>query len=100
MHYLLMYDVVDDYVTRRQPHRAAHLAYAEPYVARGELLLGGALAEPVDQAILLFRSDGPVVAEAFAAADPYVLHGLVVRWRVRPWVTVAGAVLAGDPPSR
>lgn len=94
MHYLLFYDVVEDYVTRRQPFRAAHLAYAQPYVERGELVLGGALAEPVDGAVLLFQADSPAVAEAFAATDPYVQHGLVVRWRVRAWTTVVGAQAA------
>ena len=57
---------------------------------RGELLLGGALAEPVDTAVLLFRGDSPAAAAAFAAADPYVLEGLVKSWRVRPWSTVVG----------
>ncbi|HEU5304179.1 MAG TPA: YciI-like protein [Gemmatimonadales bacterium] len=96
MHYLLFYDVVDDYVARRQPFRSAHLAHARPFVERGELLLGGALAEPVDGAVLLFRSDSERVPEAFALADPYVQHGLVTRWRVRPWTTVVGT-MAGEP---
>jgi uncharacterized protein YciI len=90
MHYLLMYDLVDDYVERRKPLRRAHLAHAGTFVARGELLLGGALAEPVDTAVLLFRGDSPAAASAFAAADPYVLEGLVKSWRVRPWSTVVG----------
>jgi uncharacterized protein len=90
MHYLLFYDVVDDYVTRRQPHRSAHLNYARPFVERGELVLAGALAEPVDGAVLLFRSQTPAVAEVFAAGDPYVTQGLVTQWRVRPWTTVIG----------
>ena len=89
-HYLLIYDVVEDYVTRRAPLRAAHLARAEEAVARGELLLGGALANPADGAVLLFQGDDPRAAEAFAAADPYVLNGLVTRWRVREWTTVVG----------
>jgi uncharacterized protein YciI len=59
-------------------------------VERGELVLGGALAEPADAAILLFRGDSPAAAEAFAMADPYVLNGLVKQWRVRPWMTVIG----------
>jgi uncharacterized protein YciI len=95
VHYLLLYDVVDDYVARRQPFRAAHLAYAEPFAERGELLLGGALSEPVDGAVLLFAADSPDKVEEFAKADPYVRHGLVVRWRVRPWLTVAGSLVAG-----
>lgn len=90
MHYLLFYEVVDHYVERRQPHRAAHLERATGAVARGELVLGGALANPADQAILLFRGESPAVAEAFAAGDPYVLNGLVKRWWVREWTTVIG----------
>ena len=90
MHYLLMYDLVDDYVERRQRLRPAHLAHAKAFVERGELLLGGALADPVDTAVLLFRRESPAAATAFAAADPYVLAGLVKSWRVRPWSTVVG----------
>lgn len=97
MHYLLLYDVVEDYVRRRQPLRAAHLAYAGPFVERGELMLAGALAEPVDGAVLLFRGEDPEVARRFAASDPYVVNGLVTRWRVRPWTTVIGP-LAATPP--
>jgi len=90
MHYLLIYDVVGDYVTRRAPLRAAHLAHARSSVSRGELVLGGALANPADGAVLLFRGVSPDAAEAFAAADPYVTNGLVTRWRVREWATVVG----------
>jgi uncharacterized protein YciI len=90
LHYLLIYDVVPDYDQRRVPLRAAHLAHARAAIARGELLLGGALTDPVDGAVLLFRGDTPAVAEAFAATDPYVTHGLVTRWRVRAWATVVG----------
>jgi uncharacterized protein YciI len=90
MHYLLFYDVVPDYVERRAPWRAEHLALARAAHARGELVLGGALADPVDGAVILFRGDSPAVVEAFVAADPYVRHGLVTRWRVRAWTTVVG----------
>jgi uncharacterized protein YciI len=90
MHYLLLYDVVSDYVERRTPLRAAHLAHARQALARGELVLAGALANPADGAVLLFRGDSPAAAEQFAASDPYVLNGLVTRWRVREWMTVVG----------
>ncbi len=91
MHYLLFYEVAPHYAEGRLPFRAAHLAHARQAVARGELVLGGALADPVDGAVLLFRGSSPEVAEAFAAADPYVVNGLVARWRVREWTTVVGA---------
>jgi uncharacterized protein YciI len=90
MHYLLFYDVVPDYVERRTALRAAHLALAKHAVERGELFLGGALANPVDGAVLLFQGSSPEVATAFAKTDPYVTNGLVTKWRVREWTTVIG----------
>jgi uncharacterized protein len=90
MHYLLCYEVVPDYVERRLPFREEHLALARAAHSRGELVLGGALADPVDGAVLLFQGEGPGAAEAFALADPYVKHGLVTTWRVRKWTTVVG----------
>lgn len=90
MHYLLFYDVVPDYLQRRSAFRAEHLALAWQASERGELILGGALDDPVDGAVLLFQGDSPEVAERFAAADPFVQNGLVTQWRVRPWTTVVG----------
>ncbi len=101
MHYLLIYDVVDDYVERRAPLRAAHIRHARAAEARGELVLAGALANPPDGAVLLFRGTSPDAAEAFAGSDPYVVNGLVTRWRVREWTTVVGrdaeVALPDDP---
>jgi uncharacterized protein YciI len=90
MHYLLMYDVVGDYVERRAPFRREHIALAKEAVARGELVLGGALAQPADGVVLLFRGSSPAAAEAFAKSDPYVRNGIVTSWRVREWTTVVG----------
>lgn len=91
-HWLLRYALAPDYLARRPEHRDAHLAAAWAAAGRGELLLGGAVGDPVEEALLLFTSR--VAAEAFAAADPYVLHGLVTGWRVLPWATVVGAEAA------
>jgi len=90
MHYLLFYDVVPDYATKRMPYRGSHLAYAQQAVDRGELILGGALANPVDASILLFRASSPDIVEKFARDDPYVRNGIVTKWRVREWTTVVG----------
>lgn len=91
MHYLLFYDYVENAVARRAPFREAHLTLARDAFGRGELLLGGAYADPVDGAVLVFRADSPAVVEAFVAADPYVASGLVTRWRIRPWTVAVGA---------
>jgi uncharacterized protein YciI len=96
MHYLLFYEVSDDYLARRGEFRESHLSGAWVAHTRGELVLGGALANPADTAILLFKGDSPKVAEDFATADPYVKNGLVKRWYVREWNTVVGE-LAANP---
>lgn len=89
-HFLLFYDVVADYGERRGRFRTAHLTKAWAAADRGELVLAGALADPLDGAVLLFRSETRAVAEEFAKADPYVVNGLVTKWTVREWTTVAG----------
>ena len=90
-YYLLEYTLVDDYVERRTPLRPEHLQLARAAHARGELVLAGALTEPVDRAVLIWHvSDQEVVAE-FARRDPYVVAGLVTSWTVRPWTVVIGA---------
>lgn len=90
MHYLLVYEVAPDFIEQRAAYRHEHLALAQAAYDRGELVLGGALADPVDGAVLVFRGDSPAAAEAFATGDPYVRHGLVTEWRVRAWATVIG----------
>ena len=91
MHYLLFYELAEDYLARRAEFRGVHLAKAWAATERGELLLGGALEDPVDGAVLLFSGDSPAVAEEFARTDPYVLEGLVRKWSVRKWTTVVGS---------
>jgi len=90
MHYILFYDVVADFTERRKGYRAEHLSLVRSAHERGELVMAGALAEPFDGAVLVFRGDTPKTAEAFAAADPYARNGLVTHWRVRKWATVVG----------
>ena len=90
MHYLMFYEFAPDYLERRGQFRAEHLRLAWEGHERGEIVLAGALAEPADGGLLLFKADSPAVAERFAAADPYVRNGLVSSWRVRLWTTVIG----------
>jgi hypothetical protein len=90
MYYMLIYKTVEGYVEKRAPHRPAHLDYSSTAHARGDLFMGGVLGDPPDTAILIFRAEGPSVAEEFAKNDPYVKAGLVKEWSVRPWTVVIG----------
>jgi len=100
MHYLLFYEKVPDYAEREPPLRAAHRAHLDAAVERDELLLGGILADPIDgTAVVLFRADSPAAVERFATTDPFVVHGVVNRWRVRQWHTVVGKDAASPRPA-
>ncbi len=90
MHYLLCYDLADDYLERRAEYRTEHLKLAWEAQERGEIVIAGALADPADMAILLFQCESPDVVERFAKADPYVIKGLVTGYRIRQWNTVVG----------
>src|SRR5260221_14323852 len=90
MHYLLFYEYVPDYLQRRGEFRNQRLKAAWESHARGELILGGAFANPADGGALLFRSESRRVPERFAVTDPYVLGGLVTRWQIREWTAVVG----------
>jgi len=94
MHYLLIYDLVDDYMERRKEDGSEHMRLAWEAYERGEMVLGGALVEPVDQGLYLFKGDSPAAAEQFAQRDSYVRRGLVKSWKVRPWMTVVGDLAA------
>jgi uncharacterized protein len=91
-YYLLEYALIDDYLARRAAFREAHLALAREAHRRGDLILAGALAEPPDRAVLVWRTDDRSVVERFADGDPYVRNGLVTSWTIRPWTVVIGEV--------
>jgi len=89
MHLVLEYALVDDYLERRAALREGHLALAREAHERGELLLAGALPDPYDRALLVWKASREVV-ERFAEEDPYVVNGLVTSWTVREWNVVVG----------
>jgi len=89
-YFALLYDVVDGFADKRTPHRPAHLVKINEAHARGELVMAGALGDPPEGALIVFKGETPDAAEQFARADPYVTQGLVTRWRVVPWNVVIG----------
>jgi uncharacterized protein len=98
MHYLLLYTYVSDVLEKRPKFRGAHLGHARAALARGELVLAGAFADPVDGAVLFFSAPSNAVVEQFARDDPYVTGGLVTKWAVREWTTVVGENAAHPLP--
>jgi uncharacterized protein len=89
-HFLLFYEAGSEYLERRPQFRGEHLRHAWDAADRGELVVAGALADPIDGAVLMFHGKDASVAEDFARADPYVTNGLIAGWRAREWNTVVG----------
>ncbi len=90
MYFILFYKTVENYIERRAPFRGDHLDLVHEFHDDGRIVMAGALAEPADGAVLIFRGDSPKVAEDFVSRDPYVRNGLITEWSVRPWVVVTG----------
>lgn len=98
MHYLLFYEYTSDYLERRGQFRAEHLRLAWAAHERGEVVMGGAFADPADGAAILLSCGSAQaaqeVARKFVEADPYYRNGLISRWYLRSWTTVVGDLAA------
>lgn len=93
MYYILFYKTVEQFEEKRLPHRADHFNYIKAFVEKGALVLGGALQDPPNEAVIVFQSENPHTAQDFATNDPYVINGLITSWEVRPWNVMVGAKL-------
>ncbi len=92
MYYLLFYDYCENVIERRTPYREGHLKLARESLERGDLVMAGALTDPVDGAVFVFRTSDTTRIEEFIRSDPYVSNGIVTGWRIRGWtVGVGGA---------
>ena len=98
-YFILFYETAENYVDKRAPLRPEHIELAREAHARGELLLAGALGEPLDRAVLVFRAPDKHVVEEFARRDPYVLNGAIKKWEVRAWTVVIGNDPAEPAPT-
>ena len=95
-YFILFYDLIEDFLNARMPFRTEHLRQVQESHDRGALLMAGALADPADRAVLVFRVTDRAAVEEFARDDPYVTNGLVRRWEVRPWTQVIATQADAD----
>ncbi|MEK7873638.1 MAG: hypothetical protein AAB502_07270 [Chloroflexota bacterium] len=59
MHYVLLYDYVEDVATKRAPHREEHVALVRKLQGRGELLIAGAPFVTVSGTLPTVRDPDP-----------------------------------------
>lgn len=89
-YFLLFYDYVENYMEARAPHRPAHFEHARPAHDAGMLIMAGAYGDGPPGATFVFRAESADAIEDFARRDPYVLNGVVTKWRIVPWTVVIG----------
>jgi hypothetical protein len=89
MWYLLIYQLVDNYLEAREAYRADHFQHVKAAQASGDFFLGGAF-EGGKEAGLLFKVENIKVIEEFVKNDPYFLAGLVTSWEAKLWHVVIG----------
>lgn len=87
-HYILFYRTCEGYTEKRIPYRPEHLALVHRYKEAGHIVMAGALADPVDAAVLVFKVESAITVEEFVKQDPYVMAGLIPTWEIREWSIV------------
>eukprot|EP00939_MAST-03C_sp_MAST-3C-sp1_P001581 g1581.t1 len=84
--FCLFYEYVSDVLEKRGEFREEHIQVAKSFMENGSLVMGGAYAEPVDGALVVFKNRD--AAESFVSKDPYVQNGLVSSHVIREWTTI------------
>ena len=59
MYYILFYKTVENYTELRAPFRNDHLGLVNEFHSDGRMVMAGALADPADGAVLIFKGDTP-----------------------------------------
>ena len=89
---LLTLDYVEDILEKRDPYRAEHIAGAKAQEAAGKCVLAGALQNPTDKGVFVFKDCDEAYVKAFVEGDAYYKAGLVPGYTIRPWMIVVGGV--------
>ena len=87
---LLTLEYVDDMLEKRGPHREEHLAGARRGFDAGEIVMAGALTDPVDAGVFVFKNVDKEFVENFVKNDAYYKAGVVAKYTIRPWMDVVG----------
>lgn len=74
-----------DGLAKRKLHREAHLANLRPLADAGRVRYAGPLLDAAEQpcgSVVVFEAESLDAARRFAAADPYVVHGIFASFEV------------------
>jgi uncharacterized protein YciI len=80
------YEMAPDALSKVGAHYPAHRARLDEFHARGLVLAAGPLGNPPEGAMGVFTTRE--AAEEFILGDPFVVNGLVSKWRLVEWNAV------------
>lgn len=87
---LLTLDYVDNMLDKRGPYREEHIAGSQKAFEEGKCAMAGALTDPVDTGVFVFKNVGKEYVENFVQNDAYYKAGLVKNHSIRSWMVVVG----------
>ena len=83
MKIVAFYELAPGALSKLKDHFPAHSARLDQFHARGVLLAAGPMGNPPDGALAIFTTRE--AAEDFIKGDPFVLNGLIAKWRLVEW---------------
>ena len=83
MKIVVFYDVAEGGRERIPASYPGHVARLHEFHGRGVLLMAGPLGNPPEGALAVFTDRA--AAEEFIADDPFVVNGVVGKWRMVEW---------------
>ena len=87
---LLTLDYVENMLEKRGPYREEHINGAKKAFEQGKCAMAGALTDPVDTGVFVFKNVDKEFVENFVKNDAYYKAGLVPKYTIRPWMVVVG----------
>ena len=89
MLYAVFYETAADGLAKVPEVMPGHREHWRRFLADGTLKLIGPFNPPSHGALGIFTTRE--AAEDFATHDPFVLHGVVARWRLEEWMEAVGS---------
>ena len=80
---IMFYEMAPDGLSKAMAHVGEHRSRLETFHKRGILLMAGPFANPAEGAMGIFISKE--AAEEFIRDDPFVVNGVVSKWRLVEW---------------
>jgi len=83
MKFVSFYEMAPGALSKVASHFPAHRARLDDFHTRGVVLAAGPLGNPPEGAMAIFTSRE--AAAEFIQGDPFVVNGLVSKWRIVEW---------------